>query len=125
MGTAAIVGLALGAAITWAIARSPGPGSAPVPVTRWSITLVEPGGGERGVALSRDGRLLAYTGRVLPVRPIWVRALGAREARPIPGTEGGRRPFFSPDGKWLAYFSSFGRSSLMKVPLGGGVHPAL
>ena len=117
---AAVVGLALGAAATWAIARSSGSAPVPAPVARWSITLVESGGGERGVALSRDGRFLAYTGRVLPIRPIWVRALDEIAARPIPGTEGGRRPFFSPDGKWLAYFSSFGRSSLMKVPLAGG-----
>jgi serine/threonine-protein kinase len=87
---------------------------------RWSTTLVEAGGGERGLALSPDGRLLAYTGRVLPRRPIWVRALDEAEGRPIPGTEGGRRPFFSPDGNWLAYFSSFGPSALMKVPLSGG-----
>jgi serine/threonine-protein kinase len=113
-----VLGLVLGAAITWAVARPPA--SAPGPVMRWSITLVEGGGGERGVALSRDGRVLAYTGRVLPRRPIWVRALDEAEGRPLPGTEGGRRPFFSPDGKWLAYFSSFGRSTLMKVPLAGG-----
>ena len=56
---AAAIGLAAGAAIAWVITR-PLP-SAPAPVTRWSITLVEPGGGERGLALSRDGRLLAYT----------------------------------------------------------------
>jgi Tol biopolymer transport system component len=92
----------------------------PAAVQRWSITLMEPGGGERGVALSPDGTMLAYTGRVLPVRPIWVRALNETEGRPIPQTDGGRRPFFSPDGKWLAYFSSFGRSALMKVPLSGG-----
>lgn len=115
---AAAVGLALGAAITWTILRAPAPVSAPV--MRWSTTLVESGGGERGVALSRDGRVLAYTGRVLPIRPIWVRTLDQMEGRPIPGTEGGRRPFLSPDGKWLAYFSSFGRSSLMKVSLAGG-----
>jgi serine/threonine-protein kinase len=117
---AALAGLALGAAMTWAIARSLASDPVSAPVTRWSITLVESGGGERGVALSRDGRFLAYTGRVLPVRPIWVRALDAIDARALPGTEGGRRPFFSPDGKWLAYFSSFGRSSLMKIPLSGG-----
>ena len=115
---AAMVVLAVGAAIVWMMSR-PTP-SAPALVMRWSITLVESGGGERGVALSRDGRLLAYTGRVLPRRPIWVRALNEAEGRPLPGTDGGRRPFFSPDGKWLAYFSSFGASSLMKVPLAGG-----
>jgi serine/threonine-protein kinase len=117
---AAMVGLAVaaGTAIVWMMSR-PTP-FAPAPVTRWSITLVESGGGERGVALSRDGRLLAYTGRVLPRRPIWIRALNEADGRPIPGTDGGRHPFFSPDGKWLAYFSSFGASSLMKVPLTGG-----
>jgi hypothetical protein len=25
------------------------------------------------------------------------------EARPIPGTEGGHMPFFSPDGLWLGF----------------------
>ena len=113
---AAAVLLVLAAAV-WALMPAP-PASAPV--QRWSITLMEPGGGERGVALSPDGTQLAYTGRVLPVRPIWVRPLSDQEGRPLAGTEGGRRPFFSPDGKWLAYFSSFGRSSLMKVPLSGG-----
>jgi Tol biopolymer transport system component len=113
---AAAVLLVLVSAV-WAFWPAP---ETPAAVQRWSITLMEPGGGERGVALSPDGTMLAYTGRVLPVRPIWVRALNETEGRPIPQTDGGRRPFFSPDGKWLAYFSSFGRSSLMKVPLAGG-----
>ena len=45
---------------------------------------------------------------------------GARdqlEALPIPGTEGGRSPFFSPGGEWVGYFTG---SALMKVSLSGG-----
>ena len=45
---AAVVGLALAAAMAWVIARATAPAPAPAPVTRWSITLVESGGGERG-----------------------------------------------------------------------------
>jgi eukaryotic-like serine/threonine-protein kinase len=82
---AAASGILVGAAIAWAILRPPLPDFPRV--IRWSITLVESGGGERGVALSRDGRVLAYTGRVLPVRPIWVRALNEMEGKPIPGTD--------------------------------------
>ena len=78
---AAAVLLVLGAAV-WALMPAR---QAPAAVQRWSITLMEPGGGERGVALSPDGTMLAYTGRVLPIRPIWVRALSEPEGRPIPG----------------------------------------
>src|SRR5207249_1548406 len=39
------------------------------------------------------------------------------EARPIPGSEGGQYPFFSPDGEWLGFFAD---AYLKKVPLTGG-----
>jgi Tol biopolymer transport system component len=29
------------------------------------------------------------------------------DAKPIPGTEGGSRPSFSPDGQWLVYFTGY------------------
>ena len=35
----------------------------------------------------------------------------------IPGTEGAESPFFSPDGRWIAYFAS---GEIRKVPLTGG-----
>src|SRR6266853_6496441 len=35
----------------------------------------------------------------------------------LPGTQNARNPFFSPDGRWVAYFSG---SRLYRLPLGGG-----
>jgi serine/threonine-protein kinase len=73
------------------------------------------------LALSRDGRKLAFTvsgpsGQTM----IHLRAFDQAEARPIPGTEDGSVPFFSPDGNSLGFFAD-GR--LKMVPLAGG--PAL
>jgi len=36
---------------------------------------------------------------------IWVRTLDSLEAQRIPGTEGGRFPFWSPDGESLGFFA--------------------
>ncbi len=50
---------------------------------------------------------------------IWVRKLDQPEGKPIAGTDGGLRPFFSPDGQWLAYFTGV-VGPLKKVPVTGG-----
>ena len=74
------------------------------------------------VALSPDGRTLAFAA----VEPessqvmIHLRAFDQTEPWAVPGTEGGNDPFFSPDGRFLAFFAD-GR--LKKLPVGGG--PAL
>jgi eukaryotic-like serine/threonine-protein kinase len=56
------------------------------------------------VALSPDGRTLAYVGTRADIgRQIFVRSLDDRAARPIPGSEGAHDVFFSPDGDWLGF----------------------
>jgi serine/threonine-protein kinase len=69
--------------------------------------------GSRVAALSPDGARVAFAaeGR------LYVRALDAQEATPLPGTEGGQGPFFSPDGQWVAFWS---RGRLRKVAITGG-----
>jgi Tol biopolymer transport system component len=47
-------------------------------------------------ALSPDGTRLIYTG---PGPQLWMRSLGSLESEPLPLTEWGRTPFFSPDGE--------------------------
>ncbi|MGH9399613.1 MAG: TolB family protein, partial [Thermoanaerobaculia bacterium] len=73
---------------------------------------------ESFLAVSPDGSQLAYVAWDTqgPSR-IFLRPLSAQEARPIPGTEGARSLFFSPDGKTIAFFAS---GKLKRVELSGG-----
>jgi serine/threonine-protein kinase len=69
------------------------------------------------IALSPDGRYLVYAARTGGTSQLHVRPLDRFESTPIPGTEGGRSPFFSPDGAWVAFFTT---DRLKKVPREGG-----
>jgi len=54
------------------------------------------------LALSPDGRLLAYVGLHDGKRQLFLRALSEREPVAVAGTDGAVSPFFSPDGQWIA-----------------------
>jgi Tol biopolymer transport system component len=76
--------------------------------------------GARSFSLSPNGRLLAFTatgsdGRNL----IWIRALDALEARPLPGTEDAFTPpvFWSPDSRFIAFQTA---GKLKKINISGG-----
>ena len=57
------------------------------------------------IAVSPDGSLLAYAAVRDGVEQVFLRRIDRGEATAIPGTEGGRAPFFSPDGRSLGYFA--------------------
>lgn len=69
------------------------------------------------VALSPDGRRIVYVAGHTGSHRLFVRALDRFDAVPIPGTEGGHGPFFSPDGRSVGFFSD-GR--LMRIGVDGG-----
>jgi serine/threonine protein kinase/Tol biopolymer transport system component len=70
------------------------------------------------VALSPDGKRLAFTAIGDDrVTTLWVRDLELLEAHQLPGSEGAWSPFWSPDGKFLAF--AVGRA-LKKIDLSGG-----
>jgi len=71
------------------------------------------------LALSPDGTLLVYVASVAGGRPrLFLRPLDALEPSAIPATEGASAPFFSPDGRWLAFWAD---GAIKKVSVAGGV----
>jgi serine/threonine protein kinase/Tol biopolymer transport system component len=115
----AIAGVALAALVATAIWKfKPAP---PQPITRTVISLPPDQRlaalDEPVVALSPDGSNLAYVAVRGGTQQIFLRALESLEARPMPGTEGGYGPFFSPDGQWLGFFQG---GALKKVSVSGG-----
>jgi serine/threonine-protein kinase len=77
-------------------------------VLRLSITLPpETGIVDGGVAVSVDGKRLVYVGidREIGSRRLYLRELDQPDTRILPGTEGARQPFFSPDGEWVGFIS--------------------
>jgi len=68
-------------------------------------------------APSPDGRMLAYTVRGQDrVTRLYLRSLDSTESRVLPGTEGAIHPFWSPDGRSLA----FATRNLRRIDLAGG-----
>ena len=91
---------------------------APQPVVRFEIpppadvtTLDVP-------RISPDGKILAFDATDAGGKNrIWVRPLDAIESHPLPGTEGGARPFWSPDSQFVGFVAD---GVLKKVSISGG-----
>ena len=91
------------------------------PVTRTVINL-PPGDQFENLdlpvlAISPDGKQLAYIATRNNVRQIYLRPLDGFETRPIAGTEGANIPFFSPDGQWIGFYAN---GALKKILTSGG-----
>lgn len=74
------------------------------------------------VAISEDGSRVAMVAAGEAGTQIFVRRIDQLAAEPVAGTEGGYGPFFSPDGRWLAFFAD---GQLQKVLLHGGQPTAI
>ncbi|MBL0313448.1 MAG: serine/threonine-protein kinase [Holophagaceae bacterium] len=58
-----------------------------------------------GLALSPDGRMLVFVGSTDTATCLFLRPLDSLKAEPIPGTANARHPFWSPDGREIAFFA--------------------
>jgi len=70
------------------------------------------------IALSPNGSHLVYVAN----DQLNLRVMDRGETTPIPGTQGGYGPFFSPNGQWVGFFSE---GKLKKVSIGGGLPKTL
>ncbi len=72
-----------------------------------------------GIDISPDGRKVALVAKAAGTSDsmIYLKTSGSADLRPLPGTEGARIPFFSPDGEWIGYFTE---RELRKISLDGG-----
>jgi eukaryotic-like serine/threonine-protein kinase len=115
------VSLLLAAALISAMLylRKPSPESR---VTRLSIPLpqgtVTASAMAPDLALSPDGRRLVFSATGERTRQLWLRALDAFTTQPLAGTEGADAPFWSPDGRYIAFFAD---NKLKKVDTRSGV----
>jgi len=65
------------------------------------------------VAISRDGARIVFVSK----GALAIRRLDQAKITRLAGTEGAFSPFFSPDGKWVAFF---GARQLQKLAVDGG-----
>ncbi len=118
---AGIVALAVVGGLLW---RRP-----PAQPTATELSVVPAGGQRIGedisyhpMAISPDGRAIAYTVRVGGVLKLRLRRLDTREDVEIAGADGARNLFFSRDGEWIGFFDT---RKMNKVSVRGGTPVAL
>jgi serine/threonine protein kinase len=105
--------------------RSSGGGGAAVltlPSPPNIVLSVEPS----DVAISPDGRLLTFVSvDSAGMGHLWTRALDEPLPRLVPETENAMHPFWSPDSRWIGFFTYGDRAQLKKVAVDGGTPIAL
>ena len=103
---------------TLALIRS---GDRPSPVEPVQLSITAPQNSTLAspfqLAISPDGRQLVFAASTEGLPMLWVRPLAALDARALPGTERATFPFWSPDSRYIGFFSA---GKLKKVPVSGG-----
>jgi Tol biopolymer transport system component len=102
----------------------------PIPDRRLVRSTIELGrfaiaGAMGSIVFTPDGKFIIYEGRDEPPdggnaqrgARLYRYSLAAGTLEPIPGTEGARSPFVSPDGRWLGFEAEL---KFKKMPINGG-----
>ena len=117
----AFLSVVVAAVLVFSLAgRDPSPSRSGV--SRWEVSLgadqeLLVRGRSHPLALSPDGKQLAYVATDGGNSRLYVRTIDKVDAVVLDGTEGARNPFFSPNGEWIGFFAE---GELRKVASGGG-----
>jgi Tol biopolymer transport system component len=119
----AVVALVSAACLGWIVlrsrAREPDVIQALLDVPH-EAELASLGSYRANVAISPDGHAVAWiTSDTTGASSLWIRLLAADAARQIPETHMAWCPFWSPDGRYVAFFDRH-EKKLKKVPIAGG-----
>jgi Tol biopolymer transport system component len=118
----AVLGLALVVLAVFYF-RIPVPESIPMRLsvnTPPDTTLPTISGGAPWPTLSPDGRRMVFGVSKEDKTLLYLRALDSETAQPLSGTEDAEQPFWSPDGRYIAFFS---QNKLKKIDTSGGGAP--
>ena len=111
MGT--VVALAVGAVAGYLSS----PRAAPEPIVRATITPLTLADDSGAPALSPDGKNLLFVGSEQGKTMLFLRSMDTGIVKALPGTDGGKFPFWSSDNKSVAFFAN---EQLQRVDLAGG-----
>ena len=118
---AGVVMAAIGATAAWTLRPAPVAGG----ITRFSYALPKDQNftrtGRHVVAIAPDGTNVVYVAN----NQLYLKPMAGMDAKPIPGTlQDVNTPFFSPDGRWVA-FCAVPEGKLKKIALTGGASVTL
>ena len=93
-------------------------------VTRFVITppqgtLIGTSENNTRMALSPDGRLLAFVATTKGQEQLWIHSMRDGAARPLEGTEGAVSPFWSPDSRFVGFVAR-DAGEIRKIEVSGG-----
>ncbi|MGH9256300.1 MAG: TolB family protein [Vicinamibacterales bacterium] len=115
---AAAIAFAVATAAVWQQVRDT---PAPLAVTRFEVAVPSTDS-PTSLALSPDGRQLAFVADAEGQSRVWVRLLDDTAARALAGTEGARFPFWAPDARAIGFFAE---GKLKRIDLAGGAPQVL
>jgi serine/threonine protein kinase len=89
----------------------------PKAILRYTIAAPENTTSLHSFAISPDGHVVAIAAQMNGKHQLWLRALDALQAQPMPSTDDATYPFWSPDNRYIAFFA---QGKLKKVAVTGG-----